>query len=289
MPAQLLGAHITAKGGLHNSIRTGHAMGCTAIQVFTASPQMWRAKEVTEAMAADFKKAQTETGLTDVVSHENYLINLCAPEPDMRRKSIDALKGEIGRCTLYGIRGVVSHLGSHKGAGEIAGLIGIEEALREILDTTPEEVSILMETTAGQGTALMHRFEHFAILLENLKGHPRLGVCMDTCHIFVAGYDIRTPETYAETMERFGALVGFDRLKAIHCNDSKKGLGSHVDRHEHIGIGEIGADGFAELVNDPRLERVPIVLETDSEDGGHERDLATLRSLIRDGVNQRPA
>lgn len=281
MGAKLLGAHTHGKGGVHNAVLAGRDLGCPAIQVFTSSPQQWKAKEVTAEMATLFKKAVADTGIQHIVSHENYLINLCAPEPEMRRKSIDALKGEISRCETYGIHYVVSHMGSHKGAGEVAGLIGIEESVREILDTTSDAVTICMETTAGQGSALMNKFEHMAWMIEALKGHPRLAVCIDTCHIFAAGYDIRTEETYHATMDRFGALVGFDRLKAIHCNDSKKGLGTQVDRHEHIGKGEIGPVAFQMLVNDPRLEWVPILLETDAENDGHKMDLAFLHSLIQ--------
>lgn len=282
MAAKLLGAHTSGKGGVHNAVYEGRDLDCKAIQVFTSSPQQWRAKEVTAEMEALFKKAVADTGLTEIVSHENYLINLCAPEPEFLRKSIDGLKGEIQRCHQYGIRYVVSHMGSHKGQGEVQGLVKLEESVREILDTTHDDVTICMETTAGQGTALMNRFEHMAWMLETFKGHPRLAVCVDTCHIFVAGYDIRTPETYEATWSQFGKLVGFDRLKAIHCNDSKKGLGSAVDRHENIGLGEIGPTAFELLVNDPRMEFVPILLETDASNDGHKKDLATLRGFCRD-------
>lgn len=280
MPAQLLGAHRSASGGVHNAILDAHRIGCTAAQVFTSSPQQWKTKPVTAEMVDAFKRAVAETGLTEIVSHESYLINLCAPDDATRNMSIDGLQKEMIRCALYGIPGVVSHLGSHKGQGEELGLAGIVESLRVVLDSTPDNVALLMETTAGQGSALMYRFEHLAYVLEELGGHPRLGVCVDTCHIFSAGYDIRTAEGFDRTFAEFARLVGFDRLKAVHCNDSKKGLGTRVDRHEHIGQGEIGAEAFRAMVNDPRFERIPIVLETDSAEQGHERDLATLRSFI---------
>lgn len=269
-----------AAGGLGNSIRNGKAIGCTAVQVFTSSPQQWKAKPVTDEMADDFKSALSETAITDVVSHDSYLINLCAPDADKREQSIEGIKREIERCAQYGIRWVVSHMGSHVGQGEEVGLAGVVESTRRVLAETPETVSICMETTAGQGSALMAKFEQLSYVIDALKGDPRLVICLDTCHIFVAGYDIRTPETFAATFDEFERVIGFDRLKVIHCNDSKKGLGSKVDRHANIGQGEIGLETFRLLVNDPRFENIPILLETPTENEGHEKDLATLKSLM---------
>jgi deoxyribonuclease-4 len=267
-------------GVLGNSIRNGKTIGCTAIQVFTSSPQQWRSKPVTDEVADDFKLAIQETGISDIVSHDSYLINLCAPDPAKREQSIEGIKGEMDRCAKYGIRWVVSHMGSHVGQGDEAGLQGVVESTRRVLDETDESVSICMETTAGQGTALMAKFEQLAHIIEELKGHPRLVICLDTCHIFVAGYDIRTPEAFDKTFAEFDRIIGFDRLKVVHCNDSKKGLGSRVDRHANIGEGEIGIEAFRLLVNDPRFENIPILLETPTENEGHERDLATLKGLI---------
>lgn len=269
-----------ASGGLQNAIRGGHAIGCTAVQVFTSSPQMWKAKPVTDAMVAAYRTSLEETGISEVVSHDSYLINLCAPDEAKRRQSIEGMKGELARCAQYGIDRVVSHMGAHMGQGEECGLQGVAESIREVLDDSADSVTVCMETTAGQGSSLMAKFEHLAFIIEQLKGHPRLGICMDTCHIFAAGYDIRTAETFAATMDRFGQIVGFDRLKVVHCNDSKKGLGTRVDRHAHIGEGEIGEEAFRLLVNDPRFENIPILLETPIEDQGHERDLAKLKSFI---------
>jgi deoxyribonuclease-4 len=269
-----------AVGGIHNAVLGGHKIGCTAVQVFTSSPQSWRAKPVTDEMVATFRDACEKTGICEIVSHDSYLINLCAPDPAKRAQSMEGMKGEIGRCAAYGIDRVVSHMGSHVGQGEECGLQGVAESIREVLGDTPDSVTVCMETTAGQGSALMARFEHLANILDALQGHPRLGVCMDTCHIFAAGYDIRTREMYEATMAEFQRIVGFDRLKVVHCNDSKKGLGTRVDRHAHIGEGEIGEEAFRLLVNDPRFERIPILLETPIEDQGHERDLAKLRSFL---------
>lgn len=270
MPAKLIGAHMPTAGGLGNALRNGKKIGCTAIQVFTSSPQQWKAKEITPEMAADFKAAQAETGIDVVVSHDSYLVNLCAPTIENRTKSIEGLKGELRRCATYGIRWAVSHMGSHMDQGVEEGLRRVAESANEVLNDSPKEVMILAETTAGQGSALDSRFEELAQLLELTKGNPRLGVCLDTCHIFAAGYDIRTRETYEATFEEFGRLVGFDRLKAIHCNDSKKALGTRVDRHEQLGKGEIGPLAFQLLVNDPRFEHIPILIETPEADTMHE-------------------
>lgn len=279
MPAKLLGAHMPTSGGLGMAVRRGKEIGCTAIQVFTSSPQQWKAKEVTDKMVEDFRAAKAETGIGVVVSHDSYLVNLCAPNEETKQKSIEGLKGELNRCHRYGIPFAVSHMGSHLGQGEEEGLRIVAESAKIVLDETPDDVTILMETTAGQGSALDYKFEHLAWLLEAMKGHPRLCVCLDTCHIFVAGYDISTEEGYAKTFDEFDRLVGMDRLKVIHCNDTKKPLGSKVDRHEAIGKGFIGLKAFELLVNDPRFENVPILLETPEAETMHQVNLEVLMSL----------
>jgi len=281
MSAQFIGAHMPIKKGLGEALRNGKKIGCTAVQVFTSSPQTWHASPITREKVADFKKAQEETGITHVVTHDSYLINLCAPDDTMRKKSIEGLTNELLRNHLYGIKNVVSHMGSHVGQPIDVALKRVAEATEEVLDNSTEDVMILMETTAGQGSALNSKFEEIARLLELLKGHERLGVCVDTCHIFVAGYDIRTPETFNQTFELFDRLIGFDRLKCVHCNDSKKGLGSKVDRHEHIGKGELGLKAFEMLVNDPRFEKIPIVIETNEPETMHEVNVKMLQSLRR--------
>lgn len=268
------------KGGLGSAIREGLKIGCTAVQVFTSSPQQWRAKPVTAEMVADFQCAKQETGIEVVVSHDSYLVNLCVPDADRRKQSIEGLVGEMDRCAQYGIGFTVSHMGAHLGQGEEEGLRVVAESAREVLDRTDPGVTLLMETTAGQGTSLNHHFESLGWLIEALKGDPRLCVCLDTCHIFAAGYDISTDEGYEATFTTFGKIVGFDRLKAIHCNDSKKALGSRVDRHENIGEGLIGPVPFRRLVNDARFENTPILLETPDAPEGHARNLITLRSYF---------
>jgi deoxyribonuclease-4 len=279
MAAELLGAHMPTGKGLGDALRSGKAIGCSAVQVFTSSPQQWRAKEISSAMVLDFKEAQRETGIESVVSHDSYLINLSSGDEELREKSVHGLIGELNRCAVYGIPNVVSHMGSWKGlASEDEGCRRIAESTLRVLNETSDDVTLLMETTAGQGTSLGYRFEQLARVLELTEAHPRLGICLDTCHVFAAGYDIRKEENYEVTWAGFDAIIGLDRLRAIHCNDSKKPFGSRVDRHEHIAEGEIGPTAFRLLVNDRRFTRIPILLETPDAPEGHQMNLDRLRS-----------
>lgn len=267
-------------GGLHLALQRGREIGCTAVQVFTSSPQQWKAKPMADEAVERFQQAQAATGIDCVVSHDSYLVNLCATNDEIRAKSIEGLKAEVERCARLGIRWVVSHMGSHLGAGEEAGLQAVAEGARRVFEETSDSVTLLMETTAGQGSALNYRFEHLATLIESLQGHPRLGVCLDTCHLFAAGYDLRDRESYEATFSELERWVGLDRVKAIHANDSKRGLGSRVDRHAHIGEGEIGIEAFRLLVNDPRWIEVPILLETPDAETMHKVNLERLKSLL---------
>lgn len=270
---------MTIKGGVGNALRLGQKIGCTAVQIFTSSPQQWYSKPVTDEAVADFRAAREETGITEVVSHDSYLINLCAPTEEIAAKSYNGLKQELERCSRYGIGYLVSHMGSHKGQDVGESLARVAEVTTAILDETPDDVMLLMETTAGQGSSLNARFEELNILFELCNGHRRLGVCLDTCHVFVAGYNISTEEGYEQTFSEFERLVGLDRLKVIHCNDSKREFGSKVDRHAHIGDGFLGIETFRRLVNDPRFENIPILLETPDGDEMHEINLNRLKDL----------
>lgn len=286
MPAQLIGAHMPTGGGLDQAIRNGQAIGCTAVQVFTSSPQQWASKPLTEEGIAKFRAAVTECGMEGaVISHDSYLINLSALAEEARKESREALTRELNRCGALGIPFVVSHLGAHMGEGVDAGLQLVAQGVRQALEESPESVTLLAETTAGQGSSLDARFEEIARLFE-LTGNPaRLGVCLDTCHIFAAGYDLRTEEDYAATFAEFDRLVGVEKIKVIHCNDSAKPFGSRKDRHAHLGEGEIGPTAFECLVNDPRFERVPIVVETPDAEKEHARNVAALWAWRRTGTN----
>ncbi|MBS1717383.1 MAG: deoxyribonuclease IV [Armatimonadetes bacterium] len=282
MSAMKLGAHMPSAGSLAKTLQSGLDIGCTALQVFTSSPRQWAAKPVDPEAATEFRKLADASGLQPVISHDSYLINICEREPELRQRAINGLKAEMGRCAQYGIPLVVSHLGAWKGyETEEAALKVMAEGIKEILADTDGSVTLLGETTAGQGSSLNYRFEHLAFLIEALKGDARFGVCLDTCHIFVAGYDLRTDDAYDATWAAFDRIIGIKYLKAIHCNDSKKPFRSRVDRHEHIGKGEIGIQAFERLVNDPRFEQIPIVLETPDAPEGHVRNLNLLKSLRR--------
>lgn len=280
MSAQLLGAHMPTGKGLPSAVRAGAAIGCTAIQVFTNNPRQWKGRDIDDVEPGLLAEALAETGMTgQIISHDTYLINLCAPDEEIRAKSQASLTAELLRCSKLGIPFVVSHMGAHMKQGEDVGIAMIAESTNEILKETPENVTLLMETTAGQGSSMNYRFDQIAAIIDACHGNPRLCVCLDTCHIFAAGYDIRTEETYEKTFEEFHRLVGIERIKTIHCNDSKKELGSRVDRHDNIGEGLIGPEAFKLLVNDPRFERVPIVIETPDADTMHAENLKRLMSF----------
>jgi deoxyribonuclease-4 len=278
---RLMGAHMPTSGGLHQALYSGKEIGCTAVQIFTSSPQQWGAKQVTDEMAKQVEKAKKETGISVLISHDSYLINLAAPDPTNLKRSISALTGELHRCALLGIPFAVSHMGSHLGEGEDVGLKRLAESAKIVLDQSPKEAAIAMETTAGQGTNLGYKFEHLAYVIEKNKGNKRLVVCMDTCHIFASGYDIRNEKSFDKTIKEFDKIVGLDRLVAIHVNDSKYPLGSRKDRHEHIGKGEIGMEAFRFVVNDKRLRHAPLILETPDAEKMHKINLDVLKSLMK--------
>jgi deoxyribonuclease-4 len=277
------GAHMSIAGGLHKAFGHGERAGCEALQIFSKNQQQWRAKPLTEADIAKFKAEHQRCGSLPLVVHDSYLINLASPGDELWEKSIAAFGEELERCAALGIPYLVTHPGAHTGSGEEAGLRREADALNRLFGAgIGGDVMVLLETTAGQGSSLGHRFEHLARLIELVDHNDRLGVCVDTCHILAAGYDIRTPESYAATFEEFDRIVGLDRIKAFHVNDSQKDLGSRVDRHTHIGEGRIGIEGFRVLVNDTRFAGLPMILETPKgEDLAEDiANLAKLRGLI---------
>jgi len=273
----LLGAHMSIAGGYHLAAEKGGALGCTAIQVFTKNERQWRAKPISDEEASRFKSAVTQQGIKVAFAHDTYLHNLASPNPELWRKSVDAFTEELGRCERLGLDYLVSHPGSPMTSGADAGIGRMREALGEILDRTKGYRSrILLETTAGQGATLGSRFDEMAKLVQ---GFDPIGVCFDTCHVFAAGYDLRTRPGYDGVMAEFDKHIGLDRLRAFHMNDSKKDLGCRVDRHEHIGRGFIGRDAFKFIMNDPRFAAVPKVLETPKENDMDPVNLAVLRTL----------
>jgi len=288
-----LGAHLSIAGGLPRAVDRAEASGCQALQIFTKSAGQWRARELPAEEIALFKRRVRQTQIRPVVAHNSYLINVAAADATLRRRSIEALREELDRAETLALDGLVMHPGSYTSGTEAGGLKLVADGLAEILESRPgARVRILLEHTAGQGTNLGHRFEHLAEIIDLLGGSPRVGVCLDTCHLLTAGYDICTEEGYRRTFAEFGKLVGFSRLKAFHLNDSKKPCGSRVDRHEHIGKGCLGLAPFRRIVNDPRFTKLPMLLETPKVDTPQSRrnsdvdpldrmNLATLRRLMR--------
>jgi deoxyribonuclease IV len=282
---------MSVAGGLPRSVERAVLHRCDAFQIFAKNANQWRGRAVPPEEIREFRFKLKASGLGPVVSHASYLINLATANPALRRQSLDAMGDELDRAEALGLMGVVLHPGCYTHGSEAEGLTLIAEGLLELVRRRPRgRTMILLEHTAGQGTALGATFEQLASIIAKADHHQRLGVCLDTCHLLAAGYDISSPEGYAETFREFGRLVGFDRLKLLHLNDSKRALGSHVDRHEHIGQGFVGLDAFRRLVNDRRFRGLPMLLETPKTAGRpprvvavdpmDEQNLNTLRGLI---------
>ena len=274
----LLGAHISAAGGLYKSLERGASIGCTTMQIFTKSNRQWAAKELTVNEITKFKKAVKQHSIAPIVAHCSYLINIGSPNEQTAAKSILALKIELQRCQDLEIPYLVLHPGSHLKAGEDECLARIAKNLDCILNETPGNTMILLETMAGQGSAVCHIFEHIATIRKLSQNNKRIGVCFDTCHAFVAGYDLRTKNSYEKTWLTFDKIIGLQNLKVIHVNDSKKELGSRVDRHENIGDGKIGLEGFKLLFNDKRFFDIPKILETPKDDLNE--DLINMQKIV---------
>ena len=256
----LLGSHLSIAGGLHRALEAAGACGFDAVALFLRNQVQWRCRPLDAEAVAQFKRIRKAVGIVVVVAHGSYLVNLAGLAP-IRRKSIRAMIEDLDRCGRLGVEYLVIHPGSRRGAGE--GIDLIARALNEIFAACDHRrPKILLETTAGAGNTLGRSFEQLAAILARVDRPRRVGVCLDTCHIFAAGYDIRTPVACKRMLDEFDRVIGLDRLKAIHLNDSRRELASRVDRHAHIGLGEIGLEGFAALVADPRLARVPMILET---------------------------
>jgi len=279
----LLGAHTSTSGGVSKAIERAEKLHFTAIQIFTKNNNRWFAKPLEEKEISAFKAKLENSNIMYVVSHDSYLINLCASNSELLEKSRTAFIDELERCEILGIKYLNFHPGSHTGRGEEEGLKVIAESINIAHEKTKNfMVSSMLEITAGQGTALGYKFEQIREIIDKVDDKSRMSVCIDTAHMFAAGYDFRTVDTYYKTMQDFNKIIGLERLKCFHMNDSKKELGSRVDRHEHIGNGFIGTDGFVKIMSDPKLISVPKILETPK---GKEQledleNLEVLRSLI---------
>ncbi len=280
----LLGAHMSTVGGVHTAFERGTRIGCTTMQVFVKNNNQWHGKPLTDEDVASYKSAAAKASIAPVVAHAAYLINMCATNPATLKQSRLAFADELARCEAFGIKALVFHPGAHVGAGEQDGIKAIAESLNMVHDKTPGFSTLsTLECTAGQGSAIGYRFEHLRAIIDLVHEKDRMAVCLDTCHLFAAGYDISTETGWEKTIREFDDIVGLGRLVALHVNDSKKGLGSRVDRHEHIGKGLIGLAAFRMLMNDPRLSSIPKILETEKSEDMHEdiENMGVLRSLAQ--------
>ncbi len=281
----ILGAHMSMAGGYYKAVEIADRCGCDSVQIFTKNNNQWRAKEITEDDVQRFRSALDTLNIAHPLSHSSYLINLAAPAAELWKKSIDSMVVELQRAGLLGIPYVVMHPGAFTTSSEAKGLKRIAKAIDTIHRQTNRGcANILLENTAGQGSNLGWKFEHLAAIIDTVKDPDRLGVCFDTCHACAAGYPMRTEKDYKATMRALNKTVGVKTIKAFHLNDSKRELGSRVDRHEHIGRGHLGIEPFRFLLNDHRFRKVPMYLETPKgEENGEELDvinLRTLRSLV---------
>jgi deoxyribonuclease-4 len=280
----LIGSHMSIAGGLHNAFIHAEDAGCRCVQLFVKSSNQWRAKPLTDEETTQFRAEQKRTGIIPAIAHSSYLINVGSPDQTLYEKSRDALLVEYKRCVQLGVESLVFHPGAHMGSGVQSGIERIAGAMDWVLGKIPDgRTLLLLETTAGMGSHIGSTFEELKEILDRLDHADRAGVCFDTCHVYAAGYDIRTEAAYRDTMRRFEGILGESNLKVIHFNDSKYDLGTHKDRHEHIGEGFIGADAFGFFMRDPKLSRVPKILETPKDDAGKydKMNLALLRGLAR--------
>jgi deoxyribonuclease-4 len=284
----ILGAHQSIAGGYYKAVETAHRLKCDCVQVFTKNNNQWRAKELTDEDVRLFKAKLKELGVKHPLAHDSYLINLASPDPVLWKKSVDSFVIEMFRADRLGIPYLVTHPGAHTTSSEDAGIAAVVRALDQTHQQTRGiKTKCLLETTAGQGSCIGCTFEQLARIIDGVQDPDRLGVCVDTCHIFAAGYPISTEKDYKATMRKLAMTVGLKLVRAIHVNDSLKPLGSRVDRHAHIGRGMIGKEAFRLLVNDKRFSKVPMYLETPKGSGQDEKEgkfdtmnLKTLRRLV---------
>ena len=287
-PGPLIGAHMSIAGGLERAVERALAVRARALQLFTRSTQQWKTKRLTRGQIAAFREAWRKSGLTSLMAHDGYLINLASPNPALRKRSIQALAEELSRCEALGIPYLVTHPGAHMGGGLAKGCALAADSLNRARRMAPApSVVVLLETVAGQGTAIGRSFEELAWIRERVERPDLAMVCLDTCHVHAAGYDIVSEAGYERTIQELDQTLGLETLRAIHLNDSKGERGSFVDRHEHIGKGNIGAEPFARLLRDARLRAVPKIIELPKGKDGVAMDRRNLGLLRRLATEQR--
>lgn len=258
----LLGSHVSIAGSIYESIDRAVSLGCNTMQIFSRNPRGWQVTRLSPSDVEEFKKRRKEKGISPVIVHIPYIINLASGDNKLYNKSISAYIEDIERAGRLGAEYFCTHLGSHGGRGEDWGIKRFTEGLNEVLKNTSQGVTILLENTAGSGSWIGYKFEHIGRIIDGVKNNSRLGVCLDTCHTFTAGYDFRTEKGLQNLLKEFDKIIGLDKLKLIHLNDSKGKVGSNIDRHEHIGKGEIGLEAFKRFINHPKLKSLPYILET---------------------------
>jgi len=280
--APRLGAHVSTAGGVARAFDRGAAIGCDALQIFVKSPNQWRGRAFSDGEPEDFRQGRSATGGLPVVAHAAYLINLAAPDPKILDRSRTALADELDRCDALGLDGLVVHPGAHLGEGVDVGVARIAASLDAVLGERDAGTPVLLELTAGQGTVLGRTLEELAAIRDASRHADRLAFCLDTCHAFAGGYDLRTADAVETFVDRVAATIGIAGVVCVHLNDSTGELGSRRDRHANIGSGEIGAEGFRAWLADSRLAGIPSILETPLGDDelGHGRDLERLRELL---------
>lgn len=277
------GTHASASGGVDKALQRTVDVGATSCQIFSKNERQWLARPLEPGVVEKFHSERERTGIRQMVVHDSYLINLASPKDDIHEKSMRAFADELERAEILDIRYLVTHPGAHTSSGIDAGIAKFAESLNRLFDSMPDNsVVTCLETTAGQGTTLGRTFEELARIIDLVEDKSRIGVCFDTCHVFAAGYDLRSYDATREVISQLDQVLGLPYLKVLHLNDSKQPSGSFRDRHEHIGEGEIGLEAFRAIVNDDRLQGLPGILETEKDDAGEHdrRNLATLRNLI---------
>jgi len=279
-----IGGHFPISKGFLKALEMTVRAGGNTMQFFTKSPGQWRSKKIDPIVADKFIQSAREKGIDPLIVHDSYLINLASDDEKLLKKSIDAFVEEIRRAKMLSAGYIVTHMGAHKGAGEEKGLEILTRSVAESIERTEGiDVMILLETTAGQGTQLGYRFSHLGRVIKNVGDPTRIGACLDTCHIFAAGYDITSDESYKKTFDEFEKETGLQNLKVIHTNDAKKPPGSRVDRHEYIGEGQIGIEAFSRIVNDPVFSQVPLILETPKPEKMHGKYIKLLYDMRKQG------
>lgn len=277
------GTHASASGGVHKALQRTVDVGATSCQIFSKNERQWIAKPLDPGVVEAFHAERERTGITQMVIHDSYLINLASPKDDIHQKSIAAFTDELERAQTLAIDYLVTHPGAHTGSGFEAGITKFAESLNRIFDTLADNQTVVcLETTAGQGTTLGRTFEEIAAIIDGVEDKSRVGVCFDTCHTFAAGYDLQSYDSTVKVFDEFDRVIGLNYLRVLHLNDSKQPFGSNKDRHDHIGKGLIGLEAFRAIVNDPRLSGLPGILETEKNDSGEydRMNLETLRGLV---------